>query len=141
MNRDENRDIAFFSNSNEVFESIPNQAFKLWDIFLVSPDSSSPYLERIKEPALIIVDTYSLGLDFLQLICDNQYEWSCPVLVLDHYTERLLIESIIDRGANGYLLVHSFEEELPEAIEHLLEGGKYVSTLLESYKGNTYLLK
>ncbi|UII32013.1 hypothetical protein LVD17_27385 [Fulvivirga ulvae] len=133
--------IAFFSNSNEVFESIPGEAYKLWDIFLVSPNTSSPYLERIKDPALIIIDTYSLGMDFLHLIFNNRQQWPCPVLVLDHYTEKLFIENIIAKGANGYLLVHSFEEELLEAIEHLLRGGEYVSTLLEAYKGNAYLLK
>ena len=133
--------IAFFSNSNEVFESIPNEAYKLWDIFLVSPNTSSPYLERIRDPTLIIIDTYSLGMDFLQLVFSKRHEWTCPVLVLDHYTEKLFIESIIDKGANGYLLVHSFEEELLEAVEHLLGGGEYVSTLLETYKGNAYLLK
>lgn len=133
--------IAFFSNSYEVFESIPSEAFTLWDIFLVSPNTSSPYPERIKDPALVIVDTYSLGMDFLQLIYNNKQQWSCPVLVLDHYTERLFIDNIIGKGANGYLLVHSFEEELLEAIEHLLGGGEYISTLLETYKGNAYLLK
>lgn len=133
--------IAFFSNSNEVFESIPNEAYRLWDIFLVSPNTLSPHLERIKDPSLIIIDTYSLGMDFLHLVFNRRNEWTCPVLVLDHYTEKLFIENILDKGANGYLLVHSFEEELLGAVDHLLKGGTYISTLLEVYKGNTYLLK
>lgn len=133
--------IAFFSNSNEVFESIPDEAFGMWDIFLVSPNLTSPHLERIRRPSLLIVDTYSLGMDFLQLVLNKDGEPPCPVLVLDHYTEKLFVNDIIKKGANGYLLVHSFEEELITAIDHILKGGNYVSTLLEAYKGNTYLLK
>lgn len=107
----------------------------------MSPDEASPQLQRVKKPSLIIVDTYSLGMNYLQVILKMKSEMNCPVLVLDHYTEQLFINDIISKGANGYLLVHSFEEELGVAIGYLLHGENYVSKLLEAYKGNTYLLK
>lgn len=133
--------VAFFSNSNEVFNSIPKEILKVCDFFFVSPDESSPRIQRLKDKSLIIIDAYSLGMNFLQFILKYKQELSCPILVLDHYTEQLFINDILAKGADGYLLVHSFEEELEPAIKQLLTGESYISTLLDGYKGNTYLLK
>ena len=140
MKRADKVNIAFFSDSCEVFESIPREVYAACDVRWVSSYTKTSTLGNQNPPSLIILDTYSLGMDFLALL-PNASQWQCPVLVLDHYTERLFIEDILNKGARGYLLVHSFEEELSSAIRHLLNGEAYVSYLLEVYKGNTYLLK
>lgn len=132
--------VAFFSNSSEVCESIPREIQRVFDFLFIAPDEVTT-LPELTGLSLVIVDTYSSGMDFLQQIMARKDQPGCPVLVLDHYTEKLFINNILEKGADGYLLVHHFEEELTSAIRQLLAGRKYISDVLEVYKGNTYLLK
>ncbi|UII25147.1 hypothetical protein LVD15_17785 [Fulvivirga maritima] len=135
------RNIAFYSRSNEVFDCLDEEIFQRWNFFLASPDIASPKLDRVYNPSLLIIDTYSLGIEFLNFIFEHSRYKTTPVLVLDFYTEKPFIENLIYKGASGYLLVHSFADELDTAMSAILEGRNYVSDQLEIYKGNTYLIK
>ncbi|MBL3658868.1 response regulator transcription factor [Fulvivirga sediminis] len=135
------RNIAFYSRSNEVFECLEEEIFQRWNFFLTSPDLASPKLDRVFNPSLLIIDTYSLGMEFLEFIFKHSRYKTTPILVLDFYTEKPFIENLIDKGAAGYLLVHSFADELDIAMTMILGGKNYISNQLEIYKGNTYLIK
>ncbi|UII20454.1 hypothetical protein [Fulvivirga ligni] len=135
----EKKNIVFFSRSNEVFECLEPDLFQKWNFYLASPDLSSPNLDHIYAPSLIIVDTFSLGMDFLNTVVNYENFANVPSLVLDYYTEEPLINSILSNGAAGYLLVHSFSDELVAAINHMMEGKQYITNQIEVYKGNTYL--
>ena len=53
-----------------------------------------------------------------------------PVLMLSMYEERQFAIRAFRAGAKGYLIKASAGAELIKAVEHILAGGRYVSTVL-----------
>lgn len=122
--------IVFFSKSNEIFETIPEECFSRWKFHLISSDKPQVNLSSIENIALIIVDTYSLSISFLEKVMSTEIGSSVPLMVLDDYEEKVLIDELLNRGVKGYLLVHAFGKELEHTIEGLLAGEHYKTSLL-----------
>lgn len=122
--------IVFYSKSNEIFETIPENCFSKWQFRLISSDKPYTTLNAIENIALIIVDTYSLTIPFLEKVMSTEIGQRVPLIVLDDYEEEVLIDELLNRGVKGYLLVHSFGTELEHTIEGLLAGKNYKTNLL-----------
>lgn len=122
--------IVFFSKSNEIFDSIPDECFSKWRFHLIASEKPEVNLTSIENIALIIVDTYSLSIPFLVQVMSIEIGKRVPVMVLDDYEEQVLIDELLNRGVKGYLLVHSFGTELESTIEGLLAGKHYKTNLL-----------
>lgn len=122
--------IVFFSKSNEIFDTIPDECFSKWRFHLIASEKPQVNLTSIENIALIIVDTYSLSIPFLVEVMSTQTDEKVPVLVLDDYEEQVLIDELLSRGVKGYLLVRSFGSELKSTIEGLLSGKNYTTNLL-----------
>ena len=71
------------------------------------------------------------GLDVLRLIRKDRAD--LPVLILSMHPENGYAARAFEAGANGYLTKGSVPEELQDAIEKVLKGGRYTSpTLVDS---------
>ena len=71
------------------------------------------------------------GLDVLRLIRKDRA--GLPVLILSMHPENGYAARAFEAGANGYLTKGSVPEELQDAIEKVLKGGRYTSpTLVDS---------
>ena len=123
--------IVFFSKSNEIFEIIPEECYSRWRFHLISSDNPSAALNAIENISLLIVDTYSLTIRFLEKLMSTEMGANTPILVLDNYEEEILIDELLNRGVKGYLLVHAFGAELERTIGYLLEGKHYRTKMLE----------
>ncbi|MBL7998606.1 MAG: response regulator transcription factor [Candidatus Kapabacteria bacterium] len=65
------------------------------------------------------------GIDTLKLVKDIKPE--LPVLMLSAYSEDQYALRVIRNGASGYVMKTSATEELVNAVERIIGGGKYVS--------------
>lgn len=71
------------------------------------------------------------GLDVLRRIREDRVD--LPVLILSMHPENGYAARAFEAGANGYLTKGSVPEELQDAIEKVLKGGRYTSpTLVDS---------
>lgn len=71
------------------------------------------------------------GLDILRRIRKDRAD--LPVLILSMHPENGYAARAFEAGANGYLTKGSVPEELQDAIEKVLKGGRYTSpTLVDS---------
>ncbi|WP_316975590.1 response regulator transcription factor [Shumkonia mesophila] len=71
------------------------------------------------------------GLEVLRLIRKDRAD--LPVLILSMHPENGYAARAFEAGANGYLTKGSVPEELQDAIEKVLKGGRYTSpTLVDS---------
>jgi len=122
--------VVFFSKSNEIFETIPEGCFSKWRFHLIASDRPQVNLSTIENISLIIVDTYSLGISILVEVMSTEIGKKVPMIVLDNYEEQVLIDELLNRGVNGYLLVHAFAAELECTIKGLLAGQNYKTNLL-----------
>ena len=68
------------------------------------------------------------GLDVLKRIHAERKK--LPILVLSMYPEEQYGIRVLRAGASGYLTKSCAPEKLVEALEHILEGGRYVSSKL-----------
>ena len=68
------------------------------------------------------------GLDVLKRIRAERKK--LPILVLSMYPEEQYGIRVLKAGASGYLTKSCAPEKLVEALEHILEGGRYVSPAL-----------
>ncbi|MEL7004902.1 MAG: hypothetical protein AAFN93_19500 [Bacteroidota bacterium] len=122
--------IVFFSKSNEIFEIVPEECFSKWRFHLIASERPQVNLSTIENISLVIVDTYSLGISFLEEVMSTDIGRKVPVIVLDDYEEPVLVDELLNRGIKGYLLVHAFASELESTIEGLLAGQNYKTNLL-----------
>ncbi|MBE0639116.1 MAG: response regulator transcription factor [Bacteroidales bacterium] len=77
---------------------------------------------------LILIDlssSISNSRNFLQKI--RQMKPLTPIIALHFYTDIALAEELIQAGASAYLLINTSSLELNNAIQHVLEGKKYIS--------------
>lgn len=65
------------------------------------------------------------GLDTLKYVKDLKPE--LPVLMLSAYSEDQYALRVLRAGANGYLMKTSATDELVDAVERVIGGGKYLS--------------
>jgi DNA-binding NarL/FixJ family response regulator len=68
------------------------------------------------------------GLDIIKDI--KQLRPKLPIIILSMYSEDQYAERALKAGASGYITKEKAAEELIEAIQKVLKGGRYVSTAL-----------
>lgn len=113
--------ITFFSSSTTIFDAIPDTILKKWDFHLVNIlPPKHPNLNPLVKIDLIIIDTYNLGLDFLELIKRNPRIGNCPTLVIDEYDEETFISEIFKKGASEYLHIDHFNDNFEKKIERMI---------------------
>ena len=80
---------------------------------------------------LVILDLSMPGCGGLEVLKELHAQCpKLPVLVLSMYAERPFAVRAFRAGASGYLTKASAGAELIRAVERILEGGRYVSTVL-----------
>ncbi len=122
--------ILFLSASSSVFDALPEEFFQKWSFYLVKITTEKAPLERLEKPDMIIVDTYSLGIDFLDKIRETAVLKSCILLVIDEYHQSAFIDKILEKGANGYLHIDNFSDDLEHKIRALMPRKKFTSLVL-----------
>jgi len=90
---------------------------------------------RTHRPDLVITDLSMPGARPLVAKRAWRKEGISPkVIVLSMYAEPRLVESALTAGAKAYVPKHAAGEELIAAVSTVLEGGVYVSPLIERQK-------
>lgn len=110
----------FLSSSSAVFDTIPDECFALYNFHLLKISSSSVIEDRLTNKDLVIMDTYSLGIDFLNRTIGSIKEQKLPVLVVDDFREEAVIRQIFEIGVKGYLNIDEYGDALIGKIQRLL---------------------
>ena len=71
------------------------------------------------EMSLLIVDTYSLGIPYLDRILERKLASGFPVLVLDAYREEVFVRKILEKGIESYIHVDDINDQLNPELERL----------------------
>lgn len=102
------------------------------------PDLSAPWeastageaLHLVSQhaPDLVLVDVTLEGANGIELVKQLQaHHTDLPVLVISMHDEKLYAERALAAGARGYVMKRTPDEEMLEAIRHVLAGRIYVS--------------
>lgn len=92
-----------------------------------SSEEAYPIIKKVK-PDLVIVDISLPGLSGLELIKLLLNEVTdLKIMVLSRHDESIYAERVIRAGAKAYLMKHMAGDLIIEAIEHVMNGGIYVS--------------
>ena len=110
--------VLFLGASSHAYDTIPEELLQRWDFQFKSISDSDFVLHEL--PHVVVLDTYSLGLRSLDRVKARLSTPQSAILVLDDYQERILIESILARGAAAYLHIDNFADGLEHHIEALL---------------------
>jgi DNA-binding NarL/FixJ family response regulator len=70
------------------------------------------------------------GIEMIQALRAQQSR--VRILVLSMYDDAQFVVRAMKAGANGYLLKHAMDDELFRAIDTILEGGVYISELIDA---------
>lgn len=82
-------------------------------------------------PDLIVVDlSISLSDGTKMLLNLDERLTEFKMIVLGTYNETEIVSSILKKGAEGYVLKQSTATDLPQAVDKVLNGEMYVSTLV-----------
>lgn len=88
---------------------------------------------------LIILDLHMPRLNGLETLRRMQHRHpAIKILILSMYDDDELVAQALRDGASGYILKHSMEEELFEALDIILSGHQYVSPRLNLRSEDTY---
>lgn len=94
-------------------------------------ESGEEALSKISEvePELAIVDISLDGMDGIeltrQLVTDQS---QVRVLIVSMHDDAYYVEQALDAGARGYVLKDKVNRVLMEAVETVLDGGRYLGT-------------
>ena len=72
------------------------------------------------------MDTYSLGIDFLNNTINSIKEYRLPILVVDDFQEDAVIRKIFEIGVKGYLNIDEYGDALIGKIQKLLPSSTQV---------------
>lgn len=100
-----------------------------FDAVIMVADANSLFegAERV-QPALAVVELSLPGNGGLKVLCTLKSR--CPglkIIILSTHDEPTVVRSLLDAGANGYVLKKSIGTDLLTAVEVVLEGDTYVS--------------
>ena len=90
---------------------------------------------RQRKPDVIVVDLAMQagalsGLSFLRRL--RRIDTKTPVLVLTMHRDPIIVSSVFELGANGYVLKSAGPDEFVQAFQKMCEGGSYLSHELAS---------
>jgi DNA-binding NarL/FixJ family response regulator len=102
---------AVFAEARDAQEALNHVRQESWDI--------------------AILDVTMPGRSGLDIIKDiKQLRPKLPIIILSMYSEEQYAERALKAGASGYITKEKAAEELIEAIQKVLKGGRYVSAAL-----------
>ena len=108
-------------------------ADELKEVDFMEAQNSTEALElaRGQRFDIVILDITMPGRDGLDVLKElKQYDSNLPVLIFSMHPEDQYAIRALRTGASGYITKGSAPEELVKAIKKILQGGKYVSSLL-----------
>ena len=80
---------------------------------------------------IIILDLSMPRLNGLETIRRLQKSSRAAILVLSMHDDEQFVAQALRGGARGYLLKHAMDDELFQALETLVRGGRYVSSSID----------
>lgn len=118
--------ILFLSTSSVMCDTLSEELNERWNFHLVKPVGQTNDLDILCEPDLVIVDTYSLGLSFIDAVRGNHLTRYSPILVIDEYDKKILINKIMEGGVTDYLQIDNFNDQLKSKIEKIIYDSRLV---------------
>ena len=112
--------ILFLSASSAVFDTIPEECFTMYNFHLLKITPKNSINERISNRDLVIIDTYSLGVDFLDKVSEMTAGLKIPILIIDDFNDQIIIGKMFDKGAKGYLNIDEYGDLLKSKIQKLI---------------------
>lgn len=112
--------VLFLGSSSQVYDTIPEELLQRWDFQFASITNGEFRFHEMERHHVIILDTYSLGLKSLDRVKTALSSQNCAILVMDEYQEKVLIKSILERGATAYLHIDNFTDCLENQIAALM---------------------
>lgn len=112
--------ILFLSASSAVFDTIPEECFGMYSFHLLKITPQHSINENFSDKDLIIIDTYSLGVDYLEKIKMAISDFRTPILIIDDFSDEIIIKQIFERGAKGYLNIDEYGDSLKSKIQKLI---------------------
>jgi two-component system, NarL family, invasion response regulator UvrY len=100
------------------------------DIHVDEVEDGIKAVEYVKnnELDILILDISMPGMDGLETLkVVKEAKPDLPVLILSAYSEDQYAMHVLKAGANGYLMKTSATDELVDAVEKIISGGKYLS--------------
>ncbi|MEM8564975.1 MAG: hypothetical protein AAGF85_00850 [Bacteroidota bacterium] len=113
--------ILFLSGSSAVFDTIPEECFSKYDFYLLKINKENSIKERFTNKDLIIIDTYSLGVDFLDMAKELIGERNIPILIIDDFDNHIIINQLFAKGAKGYLNIDDYSSGIKTKIQKLIQ--------------------
>ncbi|MEM7110136.1 MAG: hypothetical protein AAF519_18050 [Bacteroidota bacterium] len=112
--------ILFLSASSAVFDTIPEECFSTYDFYLLKINRENSINEPFSDKDLVIIDTYSLGVDYLSIIKDLIGKRNLPILIIDDFDNEVIINQLFEKGAQGYLNIHDYSSGIKAKIRKLI---------------------
>lgn len=97
------------------------------DYINISKPQLNNYEHQLQNAQFIILDLTTLddqGRLFIKQI--NLLAPGARIIAMHYYTQKKLVDTYINAGAKGYLLIDTNRAELVRAIGHLLDGEVYI---------------
>src|SRR5688572_6633497 len=98
-----------------------------WVGHAMNADSCLAFLQQ-QQPDVILMDINlpdKSGIDLCKEV-KTKYP-AIHILGLSSFNQQSFIQKMMDNGASGYVLKNATREELTEAIETVMQGGKFLS--------------
>ncbi|MGC9061454.1 response regulator [Calditerrivibrio sp.] len=75
--------------------------------------------------------------DGINIIEKIDYEQNIPILVITTYNSQILSRDVLKKGAKGYIAKENISDNLIDAINAILRGGKYLDATAEMLDKNS----
>ena len=112
--------VLFLSASSAVFDTIPEECYTLFSFHLLRITHEHEVPEKLTDKDLIIIDTYSLGVDFLDRIAIALQNIKRPILIIDDFNDDIIIQQLYNKGAKGYLKIDEYSTGLKQKMQNLI---------------------
>lgn len=89
--------------------------------------STQAFLENNKDVDIILMDINLPDGSGIDLCSEVKQKYKASVIALSNYSERSMINKMIENGASGYLLKNAGSKELLDAINNVIDGKTYFS--------------
>ncbi len=98
--------------------------------FVIDPNEVLNHT-KLKERYLIILDLMGVDIPAKKIISELKKNYrNSAIIALHMYRSANLVKPLFDFGVNGYVYCEPTKDELHEAIQKVVKGGRYVPSFL-----------